>query len=57
MRQLAKLVNSKAARLTRLKLLSQAFGVSGVAEHVAIDDVGDVSFEDSHGLSSRVASR
>jgi len=39
----------------RLKLSCQERGRWGVAEHGSVDDVGQVAFEDSHGLALGMA--
>ena len=42
-------------RERRLKLSCQGGSGLGVAEHGAVDGVGQVSFEDAHGFSAGVA--
>lgn len=43
-------------RLIHLKLLCQGGCRSGVFDHGAVEDCGEVALEDAHGLASCVAS-
>ncbi len=53
--RLARVGKIPTTAVRRLKLSCQVRGPSSIAEHGSVDRVGEVAFEDAHGLSTSVA--